>query len=315
MTAEEAYAALTQFLATNPPIDVATVAKPANNEIAQEARYLTLASSAETFFRRITTEAVLGAEAPDLRQLDLTYKPDPGTVEWAKLDDVDAVRLAVENYQQLARLSPFNPGDERYKTRLLFWVANRARDDVRASFFRAFSASAELKRKRGAILVNREGAFSRVEGQLFMFDENVDCVVFDEYLFVLRRNDYRRIFDQFEQIRLAARNAANTLHGRVPIANLQEFADACVAQPAMADKLIAVQGRDYFSHLTYEMLEPVIEEFQLDIPVERRNGRPHLVFRAGPAVRWQILRLVDDDFLRSSMTDHHYEVNSKTAKD
>ncbi len=315
MTAEEAYEALAQFLATNPPLDLATVAKPANNEIAQEARYLTLASSADAFFRRITAEAILEGEPPDLRQLDLTFKPDPGTVEWAKLDEIHAVRLAAENYQQLARLSPFDPGDEGYKKRLLFWIANRTVDGVRACFFRAFSATAELKRKRGAVLVNRDGAFSRIEGQLFMFDENVDCVVFDEYLFVLRKNDYRRIFDQFEQIRIAARNAARTLHGRVPIANLQEFADACVAQPAMADKLIAVQGRDYFPRLTYEMLEPVIEEFNLDIPVEQRDGRPHLVFRSAAALRWQILRLVDDDFLRSSMTQHHYEVNSKTAKD
>jgi hypothetical protein len=82
----------------------------------------------------------------------------------------------------------------------------------------------------------------------------------------------------------------------------------------MADKLIAVQNRDYFEQLTYEMLEPVIAEFKLDIPVETRNGSPHLVFKSEPAQRWRILRLVDDDFLKSSMTDHRYEVNSKTIK-
>jgi len=314
MTAEEAYAGLAEFLKTNPTIEIATVAKPATNELAQEARYLPLADSADAFFRRITTEAILEGGAPDLRPLDLTYKPDPGTIEWAKIDEVDAVRLAAENYEHLARLSPFDPTDEPYKKRLLFWVANRTGSGARACFFRAFSGTAELKRKRGAVFVNRDGSFRRIEGQLFVFDENIDCVVFSDYLFVLRKNDYRRIFDQFEQIRLAARQAANALHTRVPIANLQEFSDACTAQPVMADKLIAVQRRDYFSRLTYEMLEPVIAEFQLDIPVEQREGRSHLVFRTAPAERMKILRLVDDDYLRSSMTDHKYEVNSKTTK-
>jgi hypothetical protein len=49
----------------------------------------------------------------------------------------------------------------------------------------------------------------------------------------------------------------------------------------------------------------------LAIPVETREGSPHLIFKSEPAHRWRILRLVDDDFLKSSMTAHRYEVNSK----
>jgi hypothetical protein len=38
-----------------------------------------------------------------------------------------------------------------------------------------------------------------------------------------------------------------------------------------------------------------------------------LQFRSEPEHRWRILKLVDDDYLRSTMTDARYEVNSKTA--
>ncbi len=196
---------------------------------------------------------------------------------------------------------------------MLFWVASRSRGDERAFFFRAFSASAELKRKRVAALVSRDGPFHLIEEQIFLFDENIDCIVFQDHVFVLRKQDYRRIFDQLEQVREEAHRAAERLNKLVPIANFDEFAEACERQPAMADKLIAVQSRDYFQKLTYEMLEPVIAEFELEIPVETHNGSPHLVFKSEPAHRWRILRLVDDDFLKSSMTDHRYEVNSKTT--
>jgi Kiwa KwaB-like protein len=313
MTAAETFTALQEFLRANPPIELATVSRPAGRELQQEARYLPMEASAEAFFRRITTEAIIDSPNPDLRPLDPTYKPERGTIEWAELADVDAVRIAAETYASLSILSPFQPGDESYKRRLRFWVARREAQGERAFFFRAFSASAELKRKRGAAFVSHDGAFRRIEQHIFLFDENVDCVVFGGYLFVLRKADYRRIFDQLEQLRQAARAAAARLHARVPIANFEEFADACAKQPAMADKLIALEGRDYFARLSFEMLSPVIDEFQLGIEVEDREGVSHLVFESDPAHRWRILRLVDDDYLRSSMTDHRYEVNSKTA--
>ena len=39
------------------------------------------------------------------------------------------------------------------------------------------------------------------------------------------------------------------------------------------------------------------------------DGQEQLVFQTDPEHRWRILKLVDDDYLRSSMTDHRYEVN------
>jgi len=132
-------------------------------------------------------------------------------------------------------------------------------------------------------------------------ETTIDCFVFDGLLFVLRKNDYRRIFDQLEAVRQRARLAAAALHAKVPIANFDAFAEACSTQAAMADKLIAIQGRDYFDRLSYDMLKPVIDEFKLKIPIEPRDGTPHLVFLTEPEQRWRILRLVDDDFLKSSI--------------
>jgi Domain of unknown function (DUF4868) len=315
MTAGEALSELSGFLASNPPIEVATVAKPATAEAQHEARYLPLEDKAEAYFRRITAEAIIDAPTEaDLRPFDPTYKPEADTIEWTPLADVEPVRVACERYMSLNSLSNFVPRDAAYKKRLLFWVGSRSEGGRRAFFFRAFSAAAELKRKNLAAIVSRDGPFQLLDEEIFLFDTNVDCVVFGGYVFVLRKNDYRRIFEQLEQLREVAIHAAGRLNERVPIANFDEFAQACARQPAMADKLVAIQSRDYFSRLSYEMLAPVIDEFELEIPIVEQDGAPHLVFQSPPAYRWRILRLVDDDFLRSSMTDHQYEVNSKTTK-
>jgi len=241
------------------------------------------------------------------------YKPDPDEIEWAPIADVPAVTLAVERYANLSPLAPFDAGDNKFKRRMRYWVAVLTADDRRqAFFFRSFSASAELQRKRGAALVSREGTFTRVDEQIFLFDRNVDCVAFGEYLFVIRKGDFRRVFDQLELVRKHAETAARELHAKVPIANAEDFIKACSAQAAMADKMLSVRRRDYFDRLSYTMLEPVIQEFNLKIPTRNVNGETQLVFDTTPDQRWRILKLIDDDYLRSAMTDHRYEVNSKT---
>lgn len=315
MTAQETLDELRSFLAAAPPLEAATVARSTDRNAPHEARVLNLANDAESFFRETIQTAVADHLSHwSLKQLDPVYKPESREVEWSEVADVQAIELARDRYTNLGPLSPFHTADDGYVQRLLFWVCVlTGTDDRRAFFFRAFSSKAELKRRAGAALVNKDGAFTKVDERIFLFDDRVDCVVFGDYLFVLRKNDYRRVFDQLEAVRQEARAAARDLHAKVPIANFDEFTDACASQAGMADKLVSIRKRDYFDDLCYEMLEPVMEEFSLRIGIEQRNGSPHLVFRSEPAHRWRILRLMDDDYLKSSMTNHKYEVNSKSA--
>jgi hypothetical protein len=314
MTARDALDELKGFIAGSPDLGVATVAAPQARDGQPEARVLSLADDAENFFRSVIASAAVD-ELPNrsLKTLDPVYKPEKDAIEWAQATEVQTIQLAVSRYGNLSPLAPFRPDDKAYIRRLRFWVGVLTdRQGRQAYFFRAFSSASELQRKRGAAMVLRGGSFTKVDEQIFLFDDKVDCFVFEGYLFVLRKSDYRRIFDQLDAVRKRARLAAAALHAKVPIANFDEFEKACMTQAALADKLIAVQGRDYFDRLSYAMLKPVIDEFGLKIPVESSNGVVQLVFETGPEHRWRILRLVDDDFLKSSMTEHRYEVNSKT---
>jgi hypothetical protein len=315
MTAREALDELTTFIASSPDLEVATVAAPQKRDDQPEARVLSLADDAESFFRSVIVSAVVDRLSDSsLRALDPVYKPEKDVIEWAQASEIEAIQLAVSRYANLSPLASFQPNDKAYIRRLRFWVGVLTdRQGRKAYFFRAFSSASELQRKRGAAMVLRDGSFTKVDEQIFLFDDSIDCFVFEGLLFVIRKNDYRRIFDQLEAVRQRARLAAAALHAKVPIANFDEFEKACMTQAGLADKLIAVQGRDYFDQLSYTMLKPVIDEFKLNIPIETSNGSPRLVFLTGPEHRWRILRLVDDDFLKSSMTELRYEVNSKTA--
>jgi hypothetical protein len=56
-------------------------------------------------------------------------------------------------------------------------------------------------------------------------------------------------------------------------------------------------------------LRRVIERFELNVVIQELDGQESLVF--DPSDRWAILRLLDDDYLESMMTEQLYEVTGK----
>jgi len=278
---------------------------------SHELRMVSVADDAEELFLGTLRKATQNLIKRRLRKLDLQYKPEPDEVEWLEVGNVEAVNSTVERLRALSSsVSTFDPDDPTFKASMAYWAAVLTDDNSgeQAFFFRSFTASAELKRKPGIALVSKNGVFHRFEDHVFVFDRQVDCVVFRDKVFVLGKRNYRKIFDQVEKILQSARKAAKDLHERVPIHNFDEFQEACGSDSRMADKIIAVSKRSYFSDLKYQMVEPVIAEF--DLGIEARDGR--LVFDTSPSQRFKILRLVDDDYLKSVMTDFKYETNSKT---
>jgi hypothetical protein len=315
VTARETLQELADFWAGSPELEVAVVARGARDAAPPELRVLNLADDAEDFFRQVIETAVIepiesGRWA--LKRLDLLYKPDSHEIEWSPLTEVEAVELAIDRCANLSPFAPFSEGDASYKRRMRYSVTVlTGAQNRQAFFFRSFSERAELERKRGAALLARDGTFRLVKDRIFLFDEAIDAFAFGDYLYVLRKHDYRRIFDQLATILRRAKRAARDLNAKVPIANFEAFETACTTDSRMADKILAVRGRDYFDDLSYGMLKPVIAEFNLDIPTKSANGETQLVFRTGPSDRFRILKLIDDDYLASSMTRHKYEVNSK----
>jgi hypothetical protein len=316
VNAKDNLADLAALLREPTELEAATVARPPRGSDVPEVRVLSLASDAEDFFRGVIHERVESKLDPlvwTLKKLDPLYKPDPGEVEWERTQEIDPLLYAIGKLENLSAVAPFDQSDEQYKQRLLYWaVALTASDGRRVFFFRSFTAAAELKRKRGAALVSQNGSFTRVESAIFLFDDDIDCFVYGDYTYVVRKRDFRRIFDQMAAVLRRAKAAARDLHGKVPIANFNDFENACGSDSRLADKVLAVRGRDYFDDLSFSMLEPVIEEFDLDVPTQTVGDEPQLVFRTEPDQRFRILKLVDDDFLRSTMTNHRYEVNSKS---
>jgi Kiwa protein KwaB-like len=304
---------LATFVTPEVAIEVVVAAAPEGESLVPNFLILNLGDEVEDFFRKAVIKSVVNPSLRwNLRPLDLLYKPEEHDVEHQELDAAESVKLALSPLGNLAPLEAFSPSDTATLKRLRYSVVILTNQTgERAYFFRVFTAANELAQKPGAALVFRNGMYSKVGEKILLFGEQIDCLVFKDTVFIINKRNYRSIFDLLEQIQKEAGNAADALQAVVPIDNFEEFKAACCSQTTMADKLIEVSKRDYFASLSVSNLIPIINEFSLNVEVAA--GGTSLVFDPRPAGRWHILRLLDDDYLRSTLTEHRYEVNSKTT--
>ena len=81
----------------------------------------------------------------------------------------------------------------------------------------------------------------------------------------------------------------------------------------MLSKLAQIARKPYLGRVTMQDMRRTIDEFHLGVQIVQENGQEKLLFEGSLAKRWLILKLLDDDYLGSTMTHEKYEVNSKSA--
>lgn len=86
-----------------------------------------------------------------------------------------------------------------------------------------------------------------------------------------------------------------------------------VADRTQSFTLPQIAPKPYLPRVTPADIQRTITEFRLDVRIVRENSEDRLLFEQSAQSRWLILKLLDDDFLGSVMTNKKYEVNSKSA--
>lgn len=82
----------------------------------------------------------------------------------------------------------------------------------------------------------------------------------------------------------------------------------------MISKVARVANQPYLNEITMEDINKTINEFDLKVDTTNENGVEKLIFEKDVRKRWIILKLLDDDYLGSVLTDRKYESNSKSVR-
>jgi hypothetical protein len=310
MPPEQVFQSLPQALLGAPAVTVLVAAEPDGHVVVQR---LNLRRDLATEFLSVAKDSVPAATDVRLKPYEPGYKPDPDEVTYVDLSQNEELAQQIRAISQVQQAELFRE-DENFIDHLRFYaivVSPNARH--RAVFFRTYSPKKELSRGASFAALLSHGSYDKVESKIFLFDRETDCFAWDGYLFIQNISAFQRIFGYFEALRARANATIDTVLARIPISNADAFRATCTGQMQMLSKIAQIARKPYLNRVTMQEIRRTIDEFGIDVQIVQDNGEDKLLFEGGPSKRWLILKLLDDDYLGSTMTHEKYEVNSKSA--
>jgi hypothetical protein len=312
MTPEDTFEAFKEFCYTQTRTQVLLASE--DEELVFQR--LTLAESVSKEFGDDAIRAFADGEELDLVKYEAGYKPADNELCYLPVDDSELVKKVVDSIIECA--SNFN-AVELFKEKddvidnLRFYVVivkgHSASGSTRhALFLRTFSRRNELTRSGWKGIMQSGDFYNKVTKKIFMFDEESDCLVWRDHVFIKNLTQFERIFQYFEALQKTARQTIASVSVHLPISNLNDFKQACLGNPLMLSKLAQIAKKPYLASVTMNDIKRTIKDFALQIEITPDD---ELVFDPSPSKRWLILKLLGDDYLGSTMTKLKYASTSK----
>jgi hypothetical protein len=254
-------------------------------------------------------ESFLLTAAFSLRQLNHDIRMGDRTLEAYDAGNVpEAVVKALSTLQQL----PVFDGKPATINKLAFHVIAVQRTGKPTIYlFRKYSRTKELGRSKKLVTLFSDGAFDKISEPVFIFDDMVDCIALSGQMIILKKDNYHRIFQFFEQAMKHAQQTLMQIQTALPIDNAVQFENDCKSNALILVRLRGIADRNYFPSLTLSVIEKKINADGLPIKISGTGKNRKLVYETEH--KWKFLRLLDDGFLNSDMTGKKYEATSKMS--
>lgn len=238
---------------------------------------------------------------------------------WMHVPVADAGTLApTEDVVRTQDLLPFT--DKTASTVSLTMVAARFNipNYPSVTFYRIADSLLQMK-KTVVGLVRVGGVYGKLEpADVLLLRPEFDVVVIGGFAFFTKKPTFEQAFGFLEELKKQSLATFNAVTSSLKVDGMDALRAACTSQPQMMAKMASIKRSmdadpEYAKAMTMPKLIAYIEKHpHVKIEIIGAGKNRKLVFDPKPTHRFQIVKLLDDDFLRSILTEREYEAGSKT---
>jgi hypothetical protein len=159
----------------------------------------------------------------------------------------------------------------------------------------------------------RNNEYDTFEEDVIALPEHLDVFYYNGLLYVINQGKFEDLFDYLKEYKRRAREVFNGLtESDIKIHDMAEFADSVTNDTRALRKMQKVEQRGLYDDITPDIVDNVINEFDLEVQSQVIDGDWGIVL-PDKRNKWDIIRLLNDDHLYSSLTDGKYQI--KGGKD
>ena len=247
-----------------------------------------------------------------VRSYAVESKTDDYEFEYLHLVDHDSIARQIEPLSSLQDLGTFREEPWFVEGLRFYVIVVKPLDGEPVYFYRSYTPKKLLS--QSSFFGIRRGAneYNRVDEPIFLFDQHIDCFSRGNHLFILKKENFHYIFRFLEEVIKTAKQTLARIESHIPIVNFAEFARSCERNSTKMRKLKNIATQPYLDSITMADIKKAIAAHNLNIQIVTVNGQEML--RYDPTEQYGILKLLDDDYLQSIMTNKSYEATGKRGR-
>lgn len=294
------------------------VASVQPNEIIPIFMRLDLSPRLTETFRRIVSSVTSTYKKRWLKRNLVLYdyaagsKPDKHEIEVIDISRYATIEKQVSQLAAFQDMVAFQEDQENIESLRFYIIIVRPTNSEPIYFYRSYKHKSVLgKAPFFAVWKNRD-EYDHVEEQFLLFDKHIDCISRGNAMFLLKKENFYHMFHFLEEVERIAKQTLSQIKLQVPIANFEQFAQACERDNNKLRKLTNISSQLNFDSIPIDVMKEFIQNNNLKIHVATIQGKEMIVFdKSNP---WEILKLLDDDYLKSMLTSRNYEVTGKRIR-
>jgi len=215
-------------------------------------------------------------------------------------------------------METFDPGAEYAAKATMLAARFASADGAAVTFYRVRETLLQLTERKSLNLILRRGHYERLApGDVLIMSGIFDAVVIAGIAFFFAKQRFEQAFGFTAELARSSGETFDLVTTNLRIKGIEQLRQACTTQPAMMAKMASIRRSidaepAYAAAMTMPRLTAFVRERpNLGIEIEGTGADEQLVYNPARETRWKLLNLLDDDFLRSHLTERDYEAGSK----
>ena len=247
----------------------------------------------------------------ELQSFSVGNAKDAHEIEYLNILPYSSIRKRIEPFTRPLDLPHFEHRDHGFIEQMRFYTicVQPPHGAPPVHYYRVYRHSQMLSQSPLFAMLAQNDQYRDLTEPTFLFDRHIDCISYEEDMFILNIHNFHQMF-HCEEFQKVAGETLDRLEKKDFIHNYRRFKEDCLKDQNKILKLCKISASAYLDALTIDDLHKTISRYTLPIVVELVGGKKKMVYDPRND-RWAILKLLNDSYSRSAMTRTDYYVQSK----
>ena len=248
-----------------------------------------------------------------VNEYSIDQKPGDHFVQFVDLEDYPEARDHVDPLLSPGSLAPFRNEERIVKNLRFYAIVAQVGDDQTIVALRSITRAQKPHRGKWTVRAIFNEDLNRYEDMtedLFLFDEEIDCLLYNNHVFISNRDKFEAIFNFHQVRRDVAERALVVIERDLRIHNFEEFREACLRDPRKQGRLARIANGTDLSLFTVAKAREVIQANpQLESIIGTEGSEETLAY--DPQNKWDLLRFLSETTVSSLVTGNNFETDDK----